>query len=287
MKNVRIVIVDDSPFSIALLTDILTEKGFEVVGSASNLEETIQVIKDKKPDLVTMDMTMPGTDGLECTRAIHTINPNIKVVIVSSMMDDEIVKKAKENKASAYVQKPVDAEEIYTVIKRLMASDDLLEELQNIYFDVFKEALSDNINRMIKLPTNFGEELEVDEAHSSQGISIVVGIIGKFVGRMILDVSYSTAETMTCKMLRKDSATKEQVLAMFGEFANIVAGNACSILNRHNKAFGLRVAPPTIFHGSSLSISKAMMKTTSVTASTEFGELYLNVGFKRGEEEWT
>lgn len=287
MKNVRIVIVDDSPFSIALLTDILTEKGFEVVGSASNLEETIQVVKDKKPDLVTMDMTMPGTDGLECTRAIHTLNPNIKVVIVSSMMDDEIVKKAKENKASAYVQKPVDPEEIYTVIKRLMASDDLLEELQNIYFDVFKEALSDNINRMIKLPTSFGEDLEVDEAHSSQGISIVVGIIGKFVGRMILDVSYGTAETMTCKMLRKDSATKEQVLAMFGEFANIVAGNACSILNRHNKAFGLRVAPPTIFHGSSLSISKAMMKTTSVTASTEFGELYLNVGFKRGEEEWT
>lgn len=287
MKNVRIVIVDDSPFSIALLTDILTEKGFEVVGSASNLEETIQVVKDKKPDLVTMDMTMPGTDGLECTRAIHTINPSIKVVIVSSMMDDEIVKKAKENKASAYVQKPVDPEEIYTVIKRLMASDDLLEELQNIYFNVFKEALSDNINRMIKLPTSFGKELEVDEAHSSQGISIVVGIIGKFVGRMILDVSYDTAETMTCKMLRKNSATKEQVLAMFGEFANIVAGNACSVLNRHNKAFGLRVAPPTIFHGSSLSISKAMMKTTSVTASTEFGELYLNVGFKRGEEEWT
>ena len=287
MKNVRIVIVDDSPFSIALLTDILTEKGFEVVGSASNLEETIQVVKDKKPDLVTMDMTMPGTDGLECTRAIHTINPSIKVVIVSSMMDDEIVKKAKENKASAYVQKPVDPEEIYTVIKRLMASDDLLEELQNVYFNVFKEALSDNINRMIKLPTSFGKELEVDEAHSSQGISIVVGIIGKFVGRMILDVSYGTAETMTCKMLRKDTATKEQVLAMFGEFANIVAGNACSVLNRHNKAFGLRVAPPTIFHGSSLSISKAMMKTTSVTASTEFGELYLNVGFKRGEEEWT
>ena len=44
-----------------------------------------------------MDMTLPGTDGLECTRAIHKIDSNIKVIIVSSMMDDEIVRKAKKS----------------------------------------------------------------------------------------------------------------------------------------------------------------------------------------------
>ncbi len=96
MKEIKVVVVDDSPFSIALLSDILTESGFQVIGDASSLEETIEVVGKLRPDVVTMDMTMPGTDGLECTRAVHAIDPNINVIIVSSMMDEEIVRKAKK-----------------------------------------------------------------------------------------------------------------------------------------------------------------------------------------------
>ena len=71
MKDINILIVDDSPFQIALLNDSLTESGFNVIGEAMSLEEVKIEVERLKPDLVTMDMTIPGTDGFECTEAIH------------------------------------------------------------------------------------------------------------------------------------------------------------------------------------------------------------------------
>lgn len=127
MEKIRIVIVDDSPFSIITLRDMLTEKGYEVVGEAKSLEEVKEVVEKTRPDVVTMDVTIPGTDGFECTRAVHAIDPNIKVIMVSSMMDDEIIKKAKKNKACGYVQKPVDIEELSLIINRAMADEELLK----------------------------------------------------------------------------------------------------------------------------------------------------------------
>ena len=120
MKEKGIVIVDDSAFSIAVIRNILEDNGFEVVGEAGTLEEVKKVIKEKNPALVTMDMTLPDTDGLECTRAIHEINEDIKVIVISSMMDDEIVKEAKKNKVSAYIQKPIDPDELITAIKSVL-----------------------------------------------------------------------------------------------------------------------------------------------------------------------
>jgi DNA-binding NarL/FixJ family response regulator len=287
VEKIKIVIVDDSPFSISILKDVLEEKGFEVIGEAGSLQETIEVVQQKKPDLVTMDMTIPGTDGLECTRAIHKIDQNIKVVIVSSMKDDEIVKKAKENKVVGYVQKPVDPDEITTVIKRAMAGDDLLLELNKIYFDAFKESFSNNLNRVGKTIPTYREDTELKDTENSRGISVVIGIIGKCSGRMIFDLSKETAKKLAEIALKREVKSMDECLAMAGEFANIIAGNACSILNRKNEVFGLRVAPPTIFHGESLKISKSMLKTKYVLGETPFGEMYLNVGFKRGEQEWT
>lgn len=286
MKNLRIVVVDDSPFSIALLTDVLNEKGFEVVGEAGSLEEVKAVITEKQPDLVTMDMTLPGTDGLECTRAIHEINENIKVIIVSSMMDEEIVKQARENHASGYIQKPVDADELETLIHRVMASDELYEELQAEYYDIFKEAFADGLNRMSKtIPTGV-EKSSSEGIFKSQGLSVIIGIIGKVSGRMLLDLSFDTAEKLTAAMLKREAKSKDEVIAVIGEFANIIAGNACSMLNKKNKLLGLRVAPPSIMYGDSVNISAPNFPTSSAIISTNFGEVIINIGFKRGEEKW-
>ncbi|SHH09269.1 response regulator [Tepidibacter thalassicus] len=286
MKKAKVVIVDDSPFSIAIIRDILIEKGFDVVGEAGSLEETIRVVEEKKPDLVTMDMTIPGTDGLECTRAVHSINPNIKVIVISSMMDDEIIKEAKKNKVSGYIQKPIDPENLITEIERVMAGEELFEELNEIYPKVFKEAFYDNMNRFTKTIPCFNDEVKENKGLSSRGISVVVGIIGKYLGRMIFDLSYETAQNMAKSILKRDVKDIHETLAMVEEFANIVAGNACSMINRRNKVYGLRVAPPTVFHGKSLNISKTELETISLVIQTDFGEMYLNVGFKRGDNEW-
>ncbi|MFW2490887.1 response regulator [Clostridium chromiireducens] len=287
MKNVNIVIVDDSPFQIALLRDLLTENGFNVVGEASSLEETIEVVTNTKPDLVTMDMTIPGTDGFECTREIHKINSNIKVIIVSSMMDDEIVRKARKTHVSGYAQKPVDAEELTLLINRVMADEELFSELDGLYSAVFREALLDVFNKLTKTIPEVTNENNENVEKVSKGISIVMGVIGKYSGRIIFDASFETAQKMSGALLKRDPKNNEEVLNVMSEIANMAAGNACSMINKKNKIFGLRVAPPTTFHGESINISKAELEIIySANAKTQFGDLSISIGFGRGEGEW-
>ncbi len=286
MDDIRIVIVDDSSFSIAFLKDIFERNGLKVVGEAGTLEEVKEVVKAQKPTLVTMDMTLPGTDGFECTRAVHEIDDNIKVIVVSSMMDEEIVKEAKKNKVSAYIQKPVDADELMTTISRVMASEELYQFLEDEYFVVFKEALMDSLNRMTKTIPTFEKEYESASEFESQGMSIIIGIIGKFSGRMLLDLPAETAQSLVAAVLKKEPKSKDEVTAVLGEFANIISGNACSLLNRKKKELGLRVAPPAMLHGENVLISAPNFTTTNVIAQTDFGKIMLNVGFQRGEEKW-
>lgn len=287
MKNINIVIVDDSPLQIALLRDLLTENGFNVVGEASSLEETREVVTKLKPDLVTMDMTIPGTDGFECTREIHKIDSSIKVIIVSSMMDDEIVRKARKIHVSGYAQKPVDAEELSLLINRVMADEEVFLELEGLYSAVFKEALLDVFNKLTKTVPKITNESNDNVEKSSQGISIVMGVIGKYSGRIIFDASFETAEKMARGLLKREPKNNEEILNVMSEISNMAAGNACSMINKKNKIFGLRVAPPTTFHGESISISKAELEATySANAETQFGDLSISIGFGRGEGEW-
>lgn len=284
MAETKIVIVDDSSFSVAFIREILEKRGFEVVGEAGTLEEVIEVVGAKRPSLVTMDMTLPGTDGLECTRAIHEIDRNIKVIVISSMMDDEIVKEAKKNRVSAYIQKPVDADELVTAINRVMDSEALYRFLEQEYFVVFKETLRDSLNRMTKTLLTYKEEYSFNDEYESKGMTIIVGIIGKFSGRMLIDLPIETANKLAVAILKREPKNTDEAVAVLGEFTNIVSGNACSMLNRKNKALGIRVAPPSILRGDSVLISAPGFNTTTAIAETVFGEVLLNVGFQRGDE---
>lgn len=286
MEKIRVVIVDDSAFSIAFIRNILETNGFEVVGAAGNLEEVIEVVTDKKPSLVTMDMTLPGTDGFECTRAVHEIDKGIKVIVISAMMDEELLQEAKKNKVSAYIQKPIDEDSLITTLKRVMASEELYHMLMDEYFGVFKEALLDGMNRMTKTLITYKDEYSTNKEQVSEGITVIIGIIGKFSGRMLIDLSKETANNIATAIFRREPSNHDEMLAALGEFTNIVAGNACSLLNRKNKAFGLRMAPPSILSGDSVLISAPQFNTTTTTAETHFGKLVLNVGFQRGEDVW-
>lgn len=286
MEELRVVIVDDSAFSIAFIRNILESHGFKVVGTAKNLDEVKAVVTEQKPTLVTMDMTLPNTDGFECTRAVHQIDKSIKVIVISAMMDEELIKEAKANKISAYIQKPIDEDALITTIQRLMASEELYQQLSNQCFEIFKESLLDGMNRMTKTLLTYENQFTTNQEQQSQGITVIIGIIGKFAGRMLLDFSKETAGKIAAAIFGQASVGYEEMLEAMGEFANIVAGNACSILNRQNKAFGLRMAPPSILSGDSILISAPQFNTTTVTAQTSFGEMVLNVGFQRGEDEW-
>jgi CheY-like chemotaxis protein/CheY-specific phosphatase CheX len=284
MKKIKIVIVDDSPFSVSMIGNILTEKGFDVVGSGNSLNEALETIEREKPDLVTMDMTMPGADGIECTEAIHKLYPNVKVIIVSSMMDDEIVRKAKKVKVSGYLQKPVDADEIALLINRIMANEELFEELEGLYYNAFKEACAITWNKFFKDVPTFVDEQQVNGEKISRGCSVVMGIIGHYGGRMILDVSFETARKLAAHLFQKEEPSNDETLNAISEISNIIAGNACSMINKTDSLFGFRVAPPTLVYGESIKISRAELSTVaSVVAETSFGDVYMNIGFSRSE----
>lgn len=284
MASKRIMIVDDSSFSIAYIRGILEENGYEVVGTAGTLEEVKEVTTREKPALVTMDMTLLGTDGLECTQAIREIDPTIKVIVVSSMMDDEIVNAANKLNVCGYIQKPVDADELITNVERVLAVEDLYDFLQEEYFSIFKESLLDGMNRMTKVLLEFKDEYCCDKEYQSRGISIIIGMIGKFSGRMLIDLSEETAKLIAEKMLRKEDVKRDEIIGALSEFANIISGNACSILNRRNKSLGLRVAPPSVLYGDHLLVSAPDFKTMAALSSSEYGEILINVGFQRGKE---
>lgn len=284
MEKKRIMIVDDSSFSIAYIRGILEENGYEIVGTAGTLEEVKEIASRERPDLVTMDMTLIGTDGLECTKAIRDIDQSIKVLVVSSMMDEEIVNQANKLNICGYIQKPVDADELITNIQRVLAVDELYAFLQNEYFPVFKESLLDGMNRMTKVLIDYKDEYCCDREYKSKGISIIIGMIGKFSGRMLIDLSEETAKQIAEKMLRKEDLKRDEIIAALSEFANIISGNACSILNRKNKALGLRVAPPSVLYGEHLLVSAPEFKTMAAVSRSEFGDILINVGFQRGNE---
>lgn len=287
MNKKKVVIVDDSYFSIVLIRDILEKHGFDVVGDASTLEEVIDVVTETKPDIVTMDATMPDNDGFQCTDEVFKINSNIKVIMISAMMDDEIIKKAKDHKIHAYLQKPVDEDELILTINRLMEDKKEFNVFQESYLPAFKESFQDALNKMAKIIPSFEDEILSNDLLQSKGISIVVGIIGKYSGRMILDMSMETAKLLAEKALRREVKNQNEVIATIGEFTNIVSGNACSLLNRQNKVLGLRVSPPSVFSGDSLTISSVKFKTFLVKTSTDFGEMVLNIGFSSGgESQW-
>jgi len=85
--------------------------------------------------------------------------------------------------------------------------------------------------------------------------------------------------------LEGDDLKNDDIVNAIAEIANIVAGNACSLINKTNSLYGFRVAPPTVVYGESIKISKAELQTvTSVIAETSFGEVYMNVGFSRSED---
>ena len=283
--SIRIMIVDDSSFSRAILADSLQQEGYEVVGEAECLESLVETYSQCKPDIVTMDIVMPGADGFECSKVLLAHDAMAKIILISSMKDEQTEAEARRIGVAGYVQKPVEAEVLRRVIAGVVSPDRLYEQLENWSIDVFQEALAQSITRMTKTITTFSERTWSDK-EVSQGITVVIGIIGHYSGSMIVDLSQETAEKMAEGILRRPAKNKEEIMAMAAEFANVVGGVACSMLNKKEQAFGLRVSPPSVFYGVQTKIVSPTIQLQGIYADNDFGRIYLGIGFKRGMVLW-
>ena len=285
MSVIRVMVVDDSPFSRTLLADALIQGGCEVVGEAESIDTLIQVYDECKPDLVTMDIAMPGADGFECTKTLRLHDPAAKVILVSSMKDEETEADARHAGAVGYVQKPVDEEVLLRVIRNVISPDEMYANLQTWSHEIFSEVLAQNITRMTKSTVDISEQADLKKS-ISQGITVVIGIIGRYPGSIVFDLAMETAEKMAEIMLRRPAKNPTEVVSVAAEFANVVGGVACSMLNRKEKSFGLRVAPPSVFQGATNEIISPMLQMHGVEAEADFGRLSLSFGFKKGTVLW-
>lgn len=286
MSVIKVMVVDDSFFSRTLIAETLRLGGCEVVGEAESFDLLLETYNNCKPDIVTMDIVMPGADGFECSRALLLNDPSAKIILVSSMKDNETEAEAKHIGIAGYVQKPIDGELLINIIKNILSPDSLYEQLIEVGLKTFNEALSQNITRMTKTPVSFVAMDTFETKYVSQGITTVIGIIGQHSGSMIMDLSIEAAEKMVEVLLRRPSKSREEVLAMVAELANIVAGIACSMLNKKDKTYSLRVSPPSVFFSTSSEITSPNLKIQAVYAQTTFGPIFLGIGFKKGSKLW-
>ena len=118
----NIMIVDDSRTSRKILKQILEDSGHTVVGEAVDGEEGYLKYKELKPDLVTLDITMPKLDGLEALQLIKKCNENAKVVMSTAAGQREKMIQAVKYGAAEFIAKPYDEEDVKQVINKILGA---------------------------------------------------------------------------------------------------------------------------------------------------------------------
>lgn len=122
-KVAKVLIVDDAAFMRLSIKTMLERNGFEISGEAENGTEAIEKYKELKPDIVTMDITMPGMSGIEALKAIRQVDPKAKIVMVSSMGQEVLLKEAIICGAKYFIVKPFKEEDIVRTIKQVALMD--------------------------------------------------------------------------------------------------------------------------------------------------------------------
>lgn len=118
----RVLIVDDSAFMRKMLGDIFTEAGYEIAGEAADGKDTVERYLAVKPDLVTMDIVMPEVNGIEAVKQLMREDPKAKVIIVSAMGQQSLVKEAIQAGAQGFVVKPFKPEKVIDEARRVLGA---------------------------------------------------------------------------------------------------------------------------------------------------------------------
>ena len=115
-----ILVVDDASFMRGSLKFIVENAGHEVLGMAKDGKEALALYRELRPDVVTLDILMSGTDGLTALEAIVTEDPGAKVIMVTALGQEEKQEEARRLGACGYIRKPFKQTEIVDEIERVV-----------------------------------------------------------------------------------------------------------------------------------------------------------------------
>lgn len=119
----RILIVDDSAVMRLNLRKILMESGHEIIAEAPNGKVALNMYEKYKPDLVTMDITMPVMSGVDATGFIVSKYPDAKIVMISALNQKKMVYDALKNGARHYIIKPIDKQKVMSVLNEVLLTE--------------------------------------------------------------------------------------------------------------------------------------------------------------------
>ncbi len=106
MGKTTIVVVDDSPFASKQIKDIVEENGYEVIGYAKNGEEGIKMYEELRPDIIILDIIMPGIDGLETAQILKEKDPGVTILMLSSLCDSGTLEEVRVIGVKYLIPKP-------------------------------------------------------------------------------------------------------------------------------------------------------------------------------------
>jgi len=117
----RILIVDDAAFMRMMIKDIVTKNDLEVVGEAQNGIEALEMYEKFKPDIVTMDITMPEKDGISAVKDIIAQDPTAKIIMCSAMGQQSLVMEAIKAGARDFLVKPFKPDRVIEAINKVLS----------------------------------------------------------------------------------------------------------------------------------------------------------------------
>ncbi len=214
MNNIRILIADDHSMVRQGFKQILElEDSMEVVGQAANGEEAIKLAREIKPDVILMDINMPGMNGMQAIEALKAENPNYKIIVVTIHQDKAYLFKALQLGASGFVQKDADISVLIDAIKKVYMGEayvqpkmtnDLVKEFSRVTAYDHEKHLNKDLTK---------REIEVLEL-------VAEGMLNKEIAKSLY-ISEKTVKNHVSNIFKKLSVSDRTQAAIYAYKNNI------------------------------------------------------------------
>lgn len=288
-KPIRIMVVDDSLLIQKLVKKILEPEGFEICAFAINGKQALEMFEQYKPDIITMDINMPVMDGIEAVEQIRSKDKDIKIIIMGSVIDRNILEKANELEIRYFVEKPFEKDKLLEAVNACIEDKNIgpvqrdikKKETSSIISPFFK-ALEDIFSCMLSIDGKIDILEEQKDFFETGGYSAVLGFTGKINGWFMLNMSSETAWKVAERINRETYDNKSDAFIGYSvqELANIICGNAVTRLNSTERNLKLRLTPPGLFRGLSMSILVYSPEAYQGIMRTELGDINITVSFE-------
>ncbi|WP_369191552.1 response regulator [Streptomyces sp. R08] len=215
--TIRVVLADDQPLIRAALQMVITDTAdVQVVGEAGDGAEAVQLVGEVTPDVVVMDIRMPGMDGIEATRLITTGTSAARVVVLTTFDDDDYVYGALRAGASGFLVKDMALDDILAAVRTVAAGDALIAP------SVTRRLIREFADRPTATPPR-RTELERITVREREVLTLVGKGLSNAEIADQLSISVATAKTYLTRLLAKLDARDRVQLVILAYEAGLVA----------------------------------------------------------------